>query len=249
MNQFKSVLKEYVIDKERVRENMKIKNNYKLVLAGVLVLLICFGFYYNNPTSYVSLDINPSILLSVNRFDKVVKVEALNDDASKVISDLKLYNTDVTDAVNKIVNEANELGYVKDEEEAILVSTYCDNTEKQDKLQQKIHKNLEDNLNKNGIGSLIIDMTLTNEDALKMNEYGVSEAKILFVKKAIEQNPELKLEDLIYLPTREIAKYIDGYEDVNNGNQNNQGNGDNNQNGNNQGNGNQYGNHGNNSNK
>lgn len=239
MNQFKSVLKEYVIDKERVRENMKIKNNYKLVLAGVLVLLICFGFYYNNPTSYVSLDINPSILLSVNRFDKVVKVEALNDDASKVISDLKLYNTDVTDAVNKIVNEANNLGFVKDEEEAILVSTYCDNTEKQDKLQQKIHQNLEKNLNKNGIGSLIIDMTLTNEDALKANEYGVSEAKILFVKKAIEQNPESKFEDLIYLPIREIAKYIDGYEDVNtgnqgennqNGNQNNQGNGNGNQN-------------------
>ena len=69
-----------------------------------------------------------------------------------------------------------------------------------------------------------------------MNEYGVSEAKILFVKKAIEQNPKLNFDDLIYLPTREIAKYIEGYEDVNTGNQ-----GENNQN--NQGNGNQ--NHGN----
>lgn len=79
------------------------------------------------------------------------------------------------------------------------------------------------------------DVTVA-EDALKMNEYGVSEAKILFVKKAIEQNPELNFDDLIYLPTREIAKYIEGYEDVNTGNQ-----GENNQN--NQGNGNQ--NHGN----
>lgn len=228
MNQFKSVLKEFVIDKERVRENMKIKKDYKMIVALVcaLIVMLGFGFYYNNPTSYVSLDINPSVLLGVNSFDKVVKVEALNEDASKVTNNLKLYNNDVTDAVNKVVNEAKNLGYVETED-AILVTTYCDNTEKKDKLQQKIHQNLSDNLNKNGIGSLIIDMTLTSEDALKMNEYGVSEAKILFVKKAIEQNPELNFDDLIYLPTKEIAKYIEGYEDVNTGNQ-----GENNQNGN-----------------
>lgn len=58
------------------------------------------------------------------------------------------------------------------------------------------------------------------------------------MKKAIEQNPELKFEDLIYLPAREIAKYIDGYENLNinnNGNQNS-----------NQGHNNQNANHGNN---
>ena len=52
------------------------------------------------------------------------------------------------------------------------------------------------------------------EDAQKANEYGVSEAKILFVKKALEDNPDLKFENLIYLPSREIAKYIDEYEEL-----------------------------------
>lgn len=159
---------------------------------------------------------------------------------------MNLYGMDVSDVAIKITSRATELGYIDEEidDNVVLVSTYCDNTGKQDKLQKQIHQKLNDNLNKKGIGSLIIDMELTEEDAKKANEYGVSEAKILFVKKAIEENPELKFEDLVYLPAREIAKYIDEYENLNIGNQN--GNGPGNQNGNGQGNqnsncqGNQY---------
>ena len=87
-------------------------------------------------------------------------------------------------------------------------------------MQEKIHNNINQNLNSKGIKSLIIDTELTEEDAKKANEYGVSESKILFVKKAIEQNSDLKFEDLIYLPVREIVKYIDGYENTNGSNGN-----------------------------
>lgn len=186
------------------------------------------GFiYFNIPTSYVSVDINPSIMLSANSWDRVVKVEGLNKDAKEVISNLNLYGKDVSDAVNQIVITATNLGYIDKniDDNAILVSTYCDNTEKREQLQDRIHDNLNQSLNKNGIRSLIIDMELTEEDAKKANDYGVSEAKILFVNKALEGNPELKFEDLIYMPTGEIAKYIEGYENITNGNKNNNGNG------------------------
>lgn len=58
-----------------------------------------------------------------------------------------------------------------------------------------------------------------------MNEYGVSQGKVLFVKKAISENPSLKFEDLIYMPVKEIAKYIDGYENIPGKGQNCNGNG------------------------
>ncbi len=212
------------------------KNSLIVVLiAFVLVIISCY-IYYNNPVSYVSIDINPSIMLTINRFDRVIKVEGLNEDAKKLIENIKLYGVDIVLATEKITNKAVELGYLDKNlnDNVVLVSAYCNNEEKRENLQQKFH----DNLNKKGIRSFIVDTELTEEDAKKSNEYGVSEAKILFVKKAIEQNPELKFEDLIYLPAREIAKYIDGYENLNinnNGNQNS-----------NQGHNNQNANHGNN---
>ena len=245
---------------EEKKERKKHMNRIlKYAFVPVLLFAIIIGSFmvYNNPSTYVSIDINPSIMLTVNRFDKVIKVESLNDDAKKLTENMHLYGMDVTDATTKITDKAIELGYIDEQidNNVVLISTYCNNTEKQNKLQQQLHQNLNDSFNKKGIGSLIIDMELTEEDAQKANEYGVSEAKVLFVKKAIEENPELNFEDLIYLPTREIAKYIDEYKDLNIGNQhgnnlenhnengqNSQnGYGQNNQTGNNQGNQNRYG--------
>ena len=245
MNKINITLNKYVCNKERVKEKvyekMKKKRHIGLytVFASFILIFIGGFIYFNIPTSYVSVDINPSIMLSANSLDRVVKVEALNTDAKEVIADLNLYGKDISYAVNQIVNKATTLGYADEntDDNAILVSTYCDNTEKRDKLQNRIHDNLNQNLNKKGIGSLIIDMELTEKDAKKANDYGVSEAKILFVNKALEENPELKFEDLIYMPTKEIAKYIEGYEDITSGNQNSNGNNY----GNNNGNGNQYG--------
>lgn len=233
MNKINITLNKYVCNKKRVKEKVheKMKKKRHIGLYAVFasfILIFMGGFiYFNIPTSYVSVDINPSIMLSANLWDRVVKVEGLNKDAKEVISNLNLYGKDVSDAVNQIVNTATNLGYIDKniDDNAILVSTYCDNTEKREQLQDRIHDNLNQSLNKNGIRSLIIDMELTEEDAKKANDYGVSEAKILFVNKALEGNPELKFEDLIYMPTREIAKYIEGYENITNGNKNNNGNG------------------------
>ena len=228
MNKINETLNKYVCNKERVKEKvyskMKNKNNkYIGISIAVASFILIFIGIFNIPTGYVSIDINPSIMLSTNLLDKVVKVEALNDDAKEVINNLNLYGKNASNAVNEVVDNATTLGYIDENstDNVILVSTYCNNKEKGEKLQENIHNNLNNNLNQNGIKSLIIDSTLTTEDAKKANEYGVSEAKILFVKKAIEQNPELKFEDLIYLPTKEIAKYIDGYENLNSTNNNN----------------------------
>ena len=68
--------------------------------------------------------------------------------------------------------------------------------------------NITTSSNVQGIRRLISDMTLTEEDITLAQKYQVSETKILFVKKALQQNPNLKLEDIIYLPTKEIANYI-----------------------------------------
>lgn len=230
-----------IIEKKEGEKSMNKIVKYAFAPVMVIVLIIGGIIFYNSPSSYVSIDINPSVMLSINRFDKVVKVDSLNDDAKKLTKDMNLYGLNVSDATIEITNKAIEMGYIDEEidDNVVLVSTYCNNTQKQDELKQQIHQNLSNNLKKNGIGSLIIDMELTEEDAEKANEYGVSEAKILFVKKAIEENPELNFEDLIYLPAKEIAKYIDEYKNINIGNQN--GNNQGNPNGNGQGNQNRNG--------
>lgn len=99
------------------------------IIIGVLLLLILsFVIYFNVAFNYVSIDINPSVMLGINSFDKVVKVKPLNTDADNLLKDLNLYGKDVNNAINEVISSANKLGYVNDNEEnAVLISTYCNN--------------------------------------------------------------------------------------------------------------------------
>lgn len=223
-------------DEEKVKTK-KFKGLYVLAPVCVIVLVLGtflgFNIYNDNKVvSYLSIDINPSIMLGVNEDDKVKEIDNLNDDAKKLTEDLDLVGMEVDDATNKIIDKAIELGYINEEDSdnTILLSTYCDNKKASNSIKNKVNNSVNKNLNARGIRALIVDEELTVEDAQKANEYGVSEAKILFVKRALEENPDLEFEDLIYLPAREIAKYISEYDSVTGGNGSGQGQG----NGNNQ---------------
>ena len=70
-----------------------------------MVCLALAGGYrlYFSPTSIISIDINPSIELSVNRFDKVVAVEGLNEDGVTFAETLDVLYHDYQEAVEEIM--------------------------------------------------------------------------------------------------------------------------------------------------
>lgn len=191
---------------------------FALLLTSGLVI---FNSYSNKIVSYLSVDINPSFMLGLDRNNIIKEVECLNNDADKLLDNNSIIDSNISDGLELIVDLAIEEEYVNDED-MILLSVYCDNDKYRKNLEKKVNDIVDSGLNSKDIGTLITDEELTLEDAQKANEYGVSEAKILFVKKALEDNPDLKFENLIYLPSREIAKYIDEYEElISNGSQGN----------------------------
>ena len=58
-------------------------------LAACLLLVCLSGFgihLYRTPASYIYLDINPSVRLDLNCFERVIAVVPLNDDAKTLLS-------------------------------------------------------------------------------------------------------------------------------------------------------------------
>ena len=73
-------------------------------LAACLLVLCLSGWYlYFIPTAYISVDINPSLELGVNRFDRVLSVEGYNDDGQSLAAALDLTFLDYNDAVEEIL--------------------------------------------------------------------------------------------------------------------------------------------------
>ena len=82
--------------------------------AGFLLLL--FGGFtgYVAPAGVVSLDVNPSIEYTINCFDRVLSVSAVNDDANAILSALdgqSLRNRTIDDAVEATITQLRESGY------------------------------------------------------------------------------------------------------------------------------------------
>ena len=90
---------------------------YRLVpavtaVAAAAVMVLAGARAYFNPYGTVSLDVNPSIEYTINRFDRVLEVSSLNDDGSDVLLQIdteSLRNKNIEDAL-----EADRSGRVYD---------------------------------------------------------------------------------------------------------------------------------------
>lgn len=89
--------------------------------ACVLCLLVCGGWIFLAPTAQISIDINPSMELGVNRFDRIVSVRGCNADGEKLAQALDIWFADYTEAVHQITENADVAALLS--EDAVLEIT------------------------------------------------------------------------------------------------------------------------------
>lgn len=77
---------------------------YAAACACLLFLLLGGRWLYFTPTAEISMDINPSIELSVNRFDRVIAVTAFNEDGQELSRELDVKYKDYAQAVEQVLH-------------------------------------------------------------------------------------------------------------------------------------------------
>ena len=76
-----------------------------LAMAACMVLMVFGGFQmYFKPTTQISIDINPSMVLEVNRFGHVISAEGRNEDGVMLLDSLDITFMNYSEAVEQIVN-------------------------------------------------------------------------------------------------------------------------------------------------
>lgn len=103
--ELKNSTKEYLFRKTKGYAPKKAVNYRVLLSAAACMMLFLFGGHqlYFTPTTEISIDINPSMELAVNRFDRVISVDGYNDDGEKLAASLDLKYMNYSDAVNEII--------------------------------------------------------------------------------------------------------------------------------------------------
>ena len=123
----------------------KVTRIYRRMRTAVTVAAACLcvavlgtgvAIYQNGRVdSVIGIDVNPSIELSVNRNDKVLKAEPLNSDAEEILDNMDLEHVDVDIAVNALIGSMVRHGYLSDLDNAILVTVANDDRQKASELR------------------------------------------------------------------------------------------------------------------
>ena len=202
----KTFVKEDVLS-EIVESNRSRKFNFGWLFAmGLALVLFVSGLQWvNTSASYIAVDINPSIILTTNPWEKVVEVEALNEDAETLLVDLELIGLQADEAIELIIAEATEMGYIDllAEGEVAMVTAY--NRDRVDEeLSEKIRDRVQDRLEKREMAVNVVGHEAVAEQKELANELGVTLGKVLFVQKMMEKYPELGGDELYTMSIKDI---------------------------------------------
>ena len=178
-------------------------------MAACLVALLMVGgmstWAYATPYSSVSLDANPSIVLDVNRFDKVISYQVDGDDEQFPLEDLK--NMNIHDAVAAVIKELEENNPTDEYSiEDIVITVSSKNNEKTHKLMASLGKEaseaaeaegMEDiNIEAEGIGFEMVQKARGfTESEYNNNDSVLTPGKLNLISKI---DPDMKFEDMTY---------------------------------------------------
>ena len=82
-----------------------VKVRWYLYACACLFLCLLGGHWlYFTPTAEIGIDINPSIELGVNRFDRVISVKGLNEDGQDLTKELDIKYRSCEDALERILD-------------------------------------------------------------------------------------------------------------------------------------------------
>ncbi len=152
-----------------------------LILTGSV--LIANFISMGSASAVVALDVNPSLEIAVNKNDKVISVTPFNDDARRVLGDMKLRGVDLDVAVNAVIGAMLAEGYLSVDQNSILISVDAEDAQKGAALQSLISDKIASILGGKNIEASMITQTYNKEET---KENAVSAAVAALVGRIID---------------------------------------------------------------
>lgn len=171
-NALKNRTKTFVAQKMQEHTKPAKRQFYMYAAASACMLLLLIGgcWLYFTPTSEISIDINPSIELSVNRFDRIISVNGMNADghALSITLDIKFKN--YTDAVSQVLESEKIADLLAGNEILTITVTGSDKTQST-KILSEIEQCTEKQKNTYCYSASCEDIAAAHEAGLSFGKY------------------------------------------------------------------------------
>lgn len=196
------------------------KLHHRFAVFAVCLALLLFiggGYYlYFVPTSVISIDINPSFELNINRFNKVVGIKGYNEDGETLASALDISFMNYDQAVDEILNN-QEIKELLAKDEILTITAVSDQGEAENMLSV-IQNCVSGNKN-------IYCYSANPDKVAKAHEIGLSYGKYKAFLELSELREDVTPEQIKDMSMKEIRDMIEEISKDSQDNSNESGNG------------------------
>lgn len=191
------------------------KKRFVAAAAGVaLAFTLCAGMVglYNEDFQTLYIDINPSVALKLNRFERVIGVEFLNEEAKALLADTKLVGCDAENALKTVISACDSAGYVNQEGE-IYISAASKEEKTSEKLLQKLKGTAEKIKPEDNETYSVSTYNAKEEEKEEIKKSDISPAKYKIIKDIVDEDERYRMEDLKNKPMHELKDLRDRIDD------------------------------------
>ena len=143
----------------------------------------------NKVFATVSIDVNPSLEIKINKEEKVLRVIPLNDDAKKVIGNMDFKGATMELTVNALIGSMYRLGYLNEEHRTVLVSLDKEDAARAAYLLEQLTVQISSLTEANN--GRVIAQTYESTADLRMiaERYKVPESKASIIERLLAADP------------------------------------------------------------
>ncbi|MGN1468247.1 MAG: hypothetical protein ACI4W1_08060 [Ruminococcus sp.] len=203
-NEIKNSTKEFLAKKAYSK---KPKHRYYRLAVPVVCCLIAvfgalsFGFVYSIPVAAVSVDINPSVQLSLNCFDRVVAATGYDDISRQILEKVDVNNRKYDEAVTSLISSEAFEDY-SSSEDFVNITISAENNEKYEAIEESLNSVLSE-CNKNGKCNYA-----DTDDAQKAQDAQISLGKYRAYLSLLEKDPDITIDDVRNMTMKEIRQLL-----------------------------------------
>lgn len=196
-----------ILSQEKKKEGQRKMGAYLSVL-GVAVAAMLLLFLYNRSVveTSITIDVNPSFEIQLNRQEKVKKVIAINEDAQKIVEQVDFTDKDLDSTMEKLMDAMDADGYFN-KKAAVLVSVQNKKEETAQKIEKKVRKKMRRLCENSKKMPVIYTQSVRTDkeiDEIARN-YHISKGRATFICNMTKRDSDWKVEDLASMSIEELV--------------------------------------------
>ena len=197
---------------EREKRDINNKRVFSLRLIKIITAIMVFVVgifsyqtFYTDAATYVSIDVNPSIELTLNRLDKVISATAYNTDGEALLNEISLSGKRYDDATSSLIDIMKQEGYL-DTDVLVTLTVQSKDGDKEPILCDALLQLINDQINSTKSKADVEVFPVSQEIRETAHECHMSAAKYLAIQELLDVDEYATLEEYSQSTIQQIRR-------------------------------------------